>query len=186
MKTSIIILFSFFFLQLGRAQDSDTLKKKRPHFELSFGKSLLFISTSKQADLLTNSAVIVPTTAILFFAELRPNKQIRIPLFCNLPTETKQFLINGELISEKASTTLGTGLQFKIFQFKVDSKSKIECTLGPLASFIIDTKSHIRVAPIFAGRLRVIRSENIVMYLGFSYSVGVDAFGILYGTGTIF
>lgn len=185
-KIHFLFAFIFGITVNTSAQEKDTLNKRKLHFELSFGNSLLFISSSKQTDLLTNSAVVVPTSALLLFTEFRPHKRLRIPVFCNFPTESKQFLVDGELVNEKASTTLGTGLQFKLFHLKVRGKPIIECEIGPLASFIIDTKNKVRIAPIVAGRLRIIRSENIVMYLGMSYSFGIDAIGILYGTGTIF
>ncbi len=167
------------------AQQADTLQKNQ-RFELSFGQSLLFISNSKLVDIRKQTAIVVPTSAILFFAEFRPQKIMRIPVFFNLPTETKQFLVNGQLVNEKASITFGGGLEFKLFQVKIDSKSKIEFEVGPLASFIFDNKDNIAIAPILAGRFRIMRGENFVMYFGGSYSFAINALGILYGTGTIF
>jgi hypothetical protein len=187
MKESKRVLFFILTVLVANsfAQQADSLKKNE-HFELSFGQSLLFISSSRLADIHNQAAIVVPTNAMLFFAEFRPQKFIKIPVFFNLPTETKQFLVNGQLVSEKASPTFGTGLEFRIFQAKIDSKSKIELEVGPLASFIFDTKNNVRIAPILAGRFRIMRGENFVMYLGASYSFGIEAIGLLYGTGTIF
>lgn len=168
-----------------QAQKLDTLIKKL-HFELSFGQSLLFISNSKQINIRNEAAIIVPTNAILFFIELRPQKRMRIPVFLNVPTEAKQFLVNGQLIYERASPTFGSGLVFKLFQIKIDEKSKMDFEIGPLASIIADKNNVLRVAPVIAGRIRIMRGENFVMYFGGSYSFGINAFGILYGTGTIF
>ncbi|MES2589320.1 MAG: hypothetical protein V4622_10085 [Bacteroidota bacterium] len=185
MKNYKILFLFLIFSTLIFSQTTDTLKKNQ-HFELSFGQSLLFISSSKLNQIHTEESIVLPTSAILFFAEFRPQKRMRIPVFFNLPTETKQFLLNGALVNEKSSPTLGTGLEFKLFQIKIDEKSKIECELGPLASFIFDSNKKLRVAPIIAGRIRIMRGENFVMYFGASYSFGIDALGILYGTGTIF
>ena len=110
---------------VSQASIRDSLFKNE-HFELSFGQSLLFISNSKQIDLRKQEALVVPTNAILFFAELRPHKTMRIPIFFNLATETKQFIIDGLTVSERAAPTIGTGLTFKVFEFKIDSTSKIE------------------------------------------------------------
>lgn len=184
MKKTILFILASFTLQLN-AQTTDTLKKNS-HFELSFGQSLLFISSSKQVDLRNESAVVVPTNSILFFIELRPQKTIRIPVFFNLPTETKQFLVNGQLINERASPTFGGGTVFRLFKIKIDEHSKLDFEIGPLASFIFDKNNVIKVAPVVAGRLRIMRGENFVMYVGGSYSFGIDALGLLYGTGTIF
>ncbi|MFL5754062.1 MAG: hypothetical protein ACJ76F_11690 [Bacteroidia bacterium] len=167
------------------AQQPDSTKSK-DLFELSFGQSLLFISSSKLVDLRNQEAIVVPTSSILFFAELRPRKIIRIPIFFNVPTETKQFLINGQLVNEKASPTLGTGLEFRLLSLKLGKKATIDLEAGPLASFLIDTKRSIRFAPVLAARLRIMKGENFIMYLGTSYSVGIDTWGILYGTGTTF
>ena len=124
--------------------------------------------------------------AILFSAEFRPDKYIRIPIFFNIATESKQFLVNEQLVNEKASPTLGIGVMIKAFQLKIDDKSKLEFEIGPLASVLFDTKNNMRIAPIIAGRIKILRGENFIMYVGTSYSFGINALGLLYGTGTSF
>lgn len=187
IKKLFFLVFALLVLQptFLWAQKIDSLLKKT-YFELSFGQSLLFISSSKQINLRNESAVIVPTNSILFFIELRPQKIIRFPTFFNLPTETKQFLVNGQLINERASPTFGAGVEFRVFQIKIDERSKLDFEIGPLASFIFDKNNVVKLAPIVAGRIRIMRGENFVMYFGGSYSFGIDALGVLYGTGTIF
>lgn len=155
-------------------------------FELSFGQSLLFISNSKSVDIRNNQAVVVPTSSILFFIEMRPQKRVRIPVFINLPTETKQFLVNNILVNERASPTFGTGFEFKCFQLNLGEKSKIDFEIGPLASFLLNKNKVVRFVPVMAGRIRIMRGENFVMYIGGTYSIGIDTWGLLYGTGTIF
>lgn len=167
----------------GQSKDSSNTKV---HFELSFGQSLLFLSNTKLSVIRNTARIVVPTNAILFFASFRPEKLIRIPVFFNLPTESKQFLINGQLIYERASPTFGSGLEFRCFKAKLDAKSKIECEVGPLVSLIFNRSNQISLAPIVAGRIRISRGDNFVMYLGGSYSFGINAFGLLYGTGTVF
>lgn len=186
MNTKLLFLLAVAFIfKTGNAQ-SDSSKKAKKHFELSFGQSILFIDNSQLDSIRKNSSIVVPTNAILFLAELRPNKRLRIPIFFNLPTESKQFIVNGQLVSEKASITFGTGAQFKCFEVKLDDQSRIEFEAGVLASFIFNTRSDIIPAPIIAGRFRICRGEYFVMYLGCSYSVGINAFGILYGSGSVF
>ncbi|HRG59544.1 MAG TPA: hypothetical protein PK323_11350 [Bacteroidia bacterium] len=165
---------------------NDSLKQSKKHFELSFGQSLLFISHSKQTNIITNTAIVIPTNAMLFLAEFRPDKILRIPVFFNLATESKQFLINGQLVNERASPTIGTGCIVKIMDFKINEKSKLEFEFGPLLSCLFTTKNAVQFAPVLAARLKVLRGENFIMYLGSSYSFGINALGLLYGTGTIF
>lgn len=179
------IVILLFFSSITRGNEADTVKKNQL-FELSFGQSLLFISDSKVANLRNREAVIIPTNAILFFAEFFPQKKIRIPVFFNLPTETKQFLINNLLVNERANPSFGFGIEYNFFQIKLDSKSKLEFEIGPLATFVLDKNNTIRVLPILAGRLRIMRGEDFVMYIGTSYSVGINSWGLLYGTGTVF
>jgi len=167
MKSFVILSMLLCFSFVKSQSKLDSLKTKFRNFELSFG-------------------IVIPTSAILFSAEFRPDKFIRIPVFLNLATESKQFIVNGQLINEKASPTLGTGALFKAFQIKLDEKSKMEFEIGPLASFLFDTKNSIRVAPIIAGRIKILRGENFIMYIGTSYSFGINALGLLYGTGTSF
>ena len=111
---------------------------------------------------------------------------MRLPVFFNLPTETKQFLVNGALVNERASPTFGTGLEFKIFKAKLDEKSFLEMEAGPLASFLLDVHGVVKFAPVIAARIRLVRGKYFVMYLGTSYSIGIDSWGVLYGTGTVF
>ncbi len=184
MRYLTFILFLFYGSLQCCGQKDSTLKKQ--HFELSFGHSLLFVSESRQVDIREESAVILPTSAILFFVEFRPEKKLRIPTFFALPTESKQFLVNGELVNERASPTLGIGPAFKLFQIPIDNRSRIEFEVAPLVSVLFSTEQKLKSAPILAARLRFRRGENFVMYLGASYSFGVNAMGLLYGTGSIF
>ena len=101
-------------------QDSVKKKKAKRLFELSLGQTLLFISDSKLEKIKNATAVIVPTSAKLFFAEFRPVKKMKIPVFFNLPTETKQFIVDGEIINQRASPTFGTGLQFRVFKLPLE------------------------------------------------------------------
>lgn len=180
-----IFLFGCVIYSLNYGQNIDTIPKNKL-FELSFGNSVLFIPDSKLIDFNQNEAVVLPTKSILFFTEFRPDKFLRIPIFFNLPTETKEFLVNNVLISERASPTFGTGLEFRLLKLNVLGNTKIDIEAGPLASFIFDKNGKIRMAPVFAGRVRVMRGENFVMYIGCSYSLGINALGLLYGTGTVF
>lgn len=188
MKANFIL--AFFIISIAiHGQDSkpvvDTTKKNQL-FEFSFGQSLLFISNSRSVDIRNNQAVVVPTSSILFFIEMRPQKRVRIPIFFNLPIETKQFLVNNVLVNERASPTFGTGIEFKCFQINMGEKSKIDFEIGPLASFLLNKNNVVRFVPIIAGRVRIMRGENFVMYIGGTYSVGINTWGLLYGTGTIF
>jgi len=184
-----LLLYFFILLSISaeaQNKEEDTLKKKRQFFEISFGNSILFISDSKLINIRNEAAIVVPTSSVLFFIELFPQRRFRVPVFFNLPLETKQFLINGQLVNERASPTFGAGLELKIFQIKIDPKSKLDFEVGPLASFIADKNNVVRFAPIVAARLRLMRGDNFVMYIGGSYSFGINTVGLLYGTGTIF
>ncbi len=187
MKTVTLILIAMCGLRASALHASvlDSLGKKQ-HFELSFGQSLLFISNSKQVNIHQQAAIVIPTSAILFFAEFRPQKLVRIPVFLNVATESKQFLVNGALVNERASPTLGTGLMIRALKIKIDSTSRIELEAGPLVGTFLDNNNKVLASPILAGRFRICRGENFVMYIGASYSLGINAFGLLYGTGTIF
>jgi hypothetical protein len=187
MKIFALIGLAFTFIMINqlKASETDTLTKKN-YFELSFGQSLVFISNSKQIDIRNQQAIIIPTSAILFFAEFRPKRILRIPVFLNIPTETKQFLVNGVLVNERASPTIGSGITFRFFSIDIDQESKVELEVGPLVSFIFDSKKNMRVAPILGSRIKISRGENFIMYFGVSYSIGINALGILYGTGTNF
>lgn len=179
-------LFAFLFYSFPiAAQQSDTIIKKQ-FFEVSFGQSMMFVSDKKLLDIHNESAVNIPTSSLLFFVEFRPQKKIKIPVFFNLPTETRQFLVNGQLINERVSPTFGTGLEFNIFRVKIHSESRLNFEAGPLASFVFDNKDDIRFAPMLAGRTMVTRGDNFVMYFGGSYSIGINILGIFFGTGTVF
>lgn len=166
--------------------DTTTTKKKKQLFEMSFGQSKLFISTAREQTILDSARIVVPTNAILLFAEFRPGKRLRIPVFFSLATGPKQFIVNGTLVSERASPTFGTGIECKVFRKNFGSNSGIEFEVGPLASFLFNKGGQIQVAPLIAGRFRFIKREDFIMYIGSSYSFGINAVGIFYGTGYVF
>ncbi len=155
-------------------------------FELSFGQSMLFITDSKIATILASNAIVIPTSAILFFAEFRPLKLIRIPVFFNLPTESKQFIINNQIVNERAPPSFGAGIEFKCFEVKINTTTKLELEAGSLANFLLATNKSLRLTPLIASRVRIIRNNNFVMYVGSSYSIALNGWGLLFGTGTIF
>ena len=183
MKNLFVLFFVIASIRINSQSDST---KNKFHFEVSFGQNLLFISSSQQVNIRAQQAVVLPTSALLFFVEFRAHKIARIPVFFNLATESKQFIVNGVLINEKASPTFGAGFQFKLFQIKIDSKSKLEFEMGPIASIAIDNDHHLKFAPLLAGRIRLMQGPNFIMYFGGSYSPFINTSGILYGTGTIF
>jgi hypothetical protein len=115
----------------------------------------------------------------------------RIPVFLNIPTESKQFIVTDSagkqsLVNEKASITLGTGFQYRPFQVTLYGDTKLEFEAGPLVSAGFDSNKKLFIAPLIAGRLMVKKGNDFVMYFGGSYAFGVNSIGILYGTGTIF
>lgn len=203
-KTFFTLLFLALAGSNGIAQNSDSLKtKKKPFyirlgkhfedstrkgdkFEISFGQNLLFISNSKQINIRQQAAIVIPTSALLFLVELRPKKTLRIPIFLNIATESKQYIVDGQLVYERASPTFGTGIIFRLIEYNLDKKSKIDFEIGPLGSVLIDRNNNLRFAPVIASRFKICRGENFVMYFGVNYSIGINAFGILYGTGTNF
>lgn len=177
----LVLHFGTIFAQL-----KDSVKSKDPLFEISFGNTILFIPDKQLNTIQNQTSLVIPTSALLFFTELRPKKVLRFPFFFNLPTETKQFLVDGQLVYKKANPTFGGGIEFRVFKVSIDDKTKLDMEMGPLASCIVDKQNVFRFVPVLAGRLRLIRGENFVMYFGGSYSFGINAMGILYGTGTMF
>lgn len=178
-----LISISFF----SNAQDStkvDSTKSKL--LELSFGQSLLFISDSKVNDIHAEEAVVIPTSNILFFAEFRPLKKFRLPIYANIPTESKQFIVDSVLVNEKANPDFGLGFQYLISNINIDSKTQVQFEAGALANFIFPKNSKTRLSPVLAGRVRFIKQKDFVMYIGPTYAIGIQTWGLIFGTGYIF
>ncbi len=187
------LLFLAFFTNLVNAQSTskDTTKPRKHIFELSFGSTMMFISSTDIAKIKDAAKLTIPTSTMLFFAEFRPDKKLRIPVFLNIPTESKQFIVTdsagrNSIVNEKAAITLGTGFQYKPIEWTLYGDTKLEFEAGPLVSAGFDNDKKLFVAPLVAGRLMVKKGSDFVMYFGGSYTFGLNAIGILYGTGTIF
>jgi hypothetical protein len=180
MKKGFIFFIILIALQNAKAQ------KDSSFVELSFGGSLLFISDTKLQSIQNKVSVIVPTNAALFYATFRPNKKLKIPVFGNIPYQTKQYIVNGQLVESKASPTLGTGVEFRTFKFNFLYNSEFEINAGPVASFLLTENNKIRFAPVLASRLRIVKGGDFSMYIGTSYSIGINSWGIFYGTGFVF
>jgi hypothetical protein len=133
LLTLYTTIFLLFIAGKTSALNIDSLKHHF-HLELSFGSSKLFIPNADESNLQNRTLSVIPTGAMLFYAEFFSANKIRVPLFYNLPTETKKFLVNGQLINEDASQSIGTGLEFRIFNFKLDNRTHIELEAGPLIS----------------------------------------------------
>ncbi|NQY10060.1 MAG: hypothetical protein HRT71_11195 [Flavobacteriales bacterium] len=111
---------------------------------------------------------------------------IRFPFYFNLPTETKQFLLNGVLINEKARPSFGAGVEFKIIGFDIAKETEFELEAGSLINVLITENEKVLFAPVAALRLRLVKDRDFAMYLASYYSLGINSFGLLYGTGFIF
>jgi hypothetical protein len=183
LKKGLIPFFFFFVSFNAQCQDEDTVAT---NFELSFGQSTLFISNDRLTNIKNDFNVVIPTNSMLFFAEFRPFKRIKIPIVFNLPTESKQFIIDGKLVSEKASPTLASGAEFKLFDFKIPFDAQVEMDIGTLGSVIFRENGQLALAPLITNRIRIIKNKSFIMYLGASYSAGVNTWGMFYGTGYIF
>jgi len=181
--TAFLILLTF---SLNGLAQSDSTTAEKTYFEFSFGQSLLFIPDDKAAQILQSEAIVVPTSAILLFAEFRPLKKLRLPIYANLPTESKQFLVDSVLVNEKANTTVGFGIQYECFRVNISSKSRAEIEAGILSNMLVSRRNKFRLVPLIDARLRLVKEDNFVMYLGTSYSFGVNSWGLFYGTGFIF
>jgi len=182
-KKGLIPFFCLFISLSFYCQEKDSIATS---FELSFGQSTLFISNDQVAAIKNDFNVVIPTNSMLFFAEFRPFKRIKIPIVFNLPTESKQFIVNGQLISEKASPTLASGAEIKIFDFDIPFDAQIEMDIGTLGSVIFKSNYKLALAPLITNRIRIIKDKSFIMYIGASYSAGVNTWGMFYGTGYIF
>ena len=181
------LIFVLLFLVLPstlRAISIDSLKKNI-HLELSFCAYKLFIPNDDESNLQNHTLSVIPTSAMLFYAEFFTHYKVRAPIFFNLPTETKKFLVGGQLINEDASSSIGTGLEFRMFRFKLDAKSFVEMEAGPLLSYIVQKPSGT-FAPLVAGRIKLLRNDSFIMYFGASYTPFINVWGIFYGTGATF
>lgn len=167
----------------GQHQGIPTIWKK---IELSFGQSVLFIPENKIEEIRNEEAIVLPTNSILFFAELRPLKKLRFPVYVNLPTESKQFLVDSVLIHERANTTGGFGAQYECFRIQISDVTRAELELGALSNMTISKRNRLRILPLFAGRIRLVKNDSFVMYIGSSYSFGIKSWALVYGTGFIF
>jgi hypothetical protein len=77
-------------------------------------------------------------------------------------------------------------MEFRCFNIPIGKKSSVEFEAGPLASILLNDNNVLRFAPVVAGRFRFIKNKDFVIYVGSSYSIGIDAMGLLFGTGYIF
>jgi hypothetical protein len=192
LKALIIVGAAILCVQAqAQSNTKDTTKPRKQLFELSFGSTMMFISNSDIEKIKDAAKLTIPTSTMLFFAEFRPQSKWRIPVFLNIPTESKQFIVtdsNGKqsLVNEKASITLGTGFQYKPFEWTLYGDTKLEFEAGPLISSGMDNNKKLFFAPVLAGRLMVKKGSDFIMYFGGSYAFGVNSIGILYGTGTVF
>ena len=181
------LIMLFCLSSFSRAADSTSTETVYdPKFEFSFGQSLLFLTSSQEIDLLEKEAVVLPTSALLIFIEGRPYKKLRVPFFFNLPTESKQFIVNGVIVNERVNPSFGIGIEFQIFKVGLGKNSTIEWEMGPLLNFLLTRSGKVLSAPVAAGRVRIIKKRDFVMYIGPSYSFGIDSWGLIYGTGFLF
>jgi len=68
----------------------------------------------------------------------------------------------------------------------ISKASVAEWEMGALSNLLISKRNRFRIVPLLNGRIRLVKNNNFVMYLGTSYSFGVNSWGLFYGTGFLF
>jgi len=53
-------------------------------------------------------------------------------------------------------------------------------------SLLFDKNSNPRISPLAAGRFRLQQNKNFVMFIGTSFNLGINVFGLFFGTGVLF
>ena len=198
-----LFYFSFFFALIyvapsevfsqgqTSAKSDSTQNKKGSLFELSFGQNVSFISAARQDSIRTKNNIVVPPNAILFFVELRPAKKLRVPFFLNLQAKREEFVLKNIMGADSTirlspSISYGTGLEYKLLSIPISKKSKVEFESGLLASFVVNKKQQLICGPVAAGRVRFLKNDDFVIYVGYNYALGINTWGLFYGTGYIF
>lgn len=184
------MLLTFAFLSMHTAfanTPTTTGDEYNYHLEFSFGSSLLFTeqplwNQTQQR----NENQVMPVSSVLILGEYIFDTRWSWGNMINIPTSTKRFLVDGAIVEEYSSPSIGTGLTYKPIVKKIfDDRASFRLQIGALVGYAINNPDYT-FFPIGFLRPSLSTPKGFSMYIGTAFSAQVQSIALVYGVSQLF
>jgi len=169
----------------ARAQ-GDRVLLDNPRFEFSFGSSQLYLFDDMENASSAESRSVLPAGAALLMAEYIYSENMHALFSFHLPTSTRKQVVDGKVEEDYVAPYLGVGPLWVpyVADFRTYARFSIQTSLlcGPVLRGGLD----ILPAAVLGSRFHLVSKNGTALYLGGSWTVGVQAFALVYGVGQRF
>jgi hypothetical protein len=184
------VLLTFAFLSMHTASANTPIKAGDEYnyqLEFSFGSSLLFTeqplwNQTQQR----NEYQVMPVSSVLILGEYIFHTRWSWGNMLNIPTSTKRFLVDGSIVEEYSSPSIGTGITYKPIVKKIfDDRASFRLQVGALIGYAINNPNHT-FFPLAVVRPSLSTPKGFSMYVGTAFSAHVQSIALVYGVSQLF
>ena len=162
--------------QTPQPQEEPPAQELKLPWEVSFGTTQLFENWFGQNDL---NLPVSSATLMLAWAY---HERLRAWVIFNLPLVPSQHLNSeGEARFSKNPPVVLLGLSAVLLNQKLRRQNRLEVDFGLYGGKVLEPNG--LYFPVMAGRVSLIKKEDVSIYVGLSASVRVDTLGLIYGVG---
>ena len=184
MSLIFLLLFMHTAFANARMISGDEYNYK---LEFSFGSSLLFTEqplwnqTQQQ-----NENQVMPISSVLILGEYIFHTRWSWGNMINIPTSTKRFVVDGSIVEEYSSPSIGTGMTYKPIVKKIfDDRASFRLQVGALMGYAINNPDY-NFFPIGVVRPSLSTPKGFSMYVGTAFSAHIESFALVYGVSQLF
>ena len=155
--------------------------------EFSFGSSLLFTEQPLWNQIQQqNENQVMPISSVLILGEYIFHNRWSWGNMLNIPTSTKRFVVDGSIVEEYSSPSIGTGITYKpIIKKILDDRASFRLQVGALMGYAINNPDYT-FFPIGVIRPSLSTPKGFSMYVGTAFSAHVESFALVYGVSQLF
>lgn len=144
----------------------------------------MLIDELDRQDMRGSNHLVLPTTSALFIGERLWGERWSTIVGFNLPLETQEFIVDGQLVEEVAAKVMSVGQAVRFFSFAFTERSTLSIQFSVLASVIFGEP--VEVTPTTGMRVHLATDQGFSMYIGGLASYGLKGSVLLYGVSQRF
>jgi len=155
--------------------------------EFSFGSSLIFTEQPLWNQTQhRNENQVMPISSVLILGEYIFHTRWSWGNMLNIPTSTKRFVVDGSIVEEYSSPSIGTGITYKPLVKKIfDDRASFRLQVGALIGYAINNPDY-NFFPIGFVRPSLSTPKGFSMYVGTAFSVQIQSIALVYGVSQLF
>jgi len=187
MAVRILVLLLLLCVWAIGAPGGERVLLDKPRFEFNFGSSQLYLFGDLEDASGAERRSVLPASAALLTGEYFFDDELHGLVGIHLPTSTRKRVDSlGRVQEDYVAPFLGVGPLWVPYaaDFRTYARFSVQASL--LCGPVLRSGWDILPAAVLGSRLHLVSKNGTTLFLGGSWTVGVQAFALLYGVGQRF